>query len=258
MISAIAADNAQNLGNVQTSDETTIEGRLSVERYCPEGYEREQDKCVSVGTDRFGLQTTYSSFNLANYGCWCRGGAWVHGKGQAVDIFDELCRQQHHNYDCLALEDSTCDPNTVLYSYDIFMVGTDVMVECSNDPVTESCQAKTCMIDLQVISKYVKELNQYSFPDVRQFGHGVFDPEVECPRGTPSDREKVCCGSFPFREWYLKNGDVDFRNRECCEYDDAQVAADWGAGTQKGRYYDSSIETCCSDGSGVSVIGGRC
>jgi len=210
------------------------------------------------GKNKFGMQTDYANFNLESYGCWCRGGSWNHGKGQPVDVFDGLCRQQHHNYDCLAMEDSTCDPTGILYNFKLYLVGNRVKVECSNDPVTESCKARTCMIDVQIISQYVTELNQFKFPSMFDFGHQFFDPEVECPRGTPSDREKVCCGSYPFREWFLKNGDIDFKNRECCEYDDAEVANNWGAGTKRGRYYDSSIETCCSDGTGVSVIGGRC
>jgi len=207
---------------------------------------------------KFGMLSLYANYNLESYGCWCRSADWTHGKGQPVDVFDELCRQQHHNYDCLAMEDQHCDPTTVQYSFDLYFRDGNVLVECSNDLVNESCQAKTCMIDIQIVSQYVEQLHQFVYPAVFDFGHVFFDPEVECPRGTPSDREKVCCGTYPFREWFLKNGDVDFRDRECCEYDDSDSISNWGPGTKKGRYYDSSIEICCANGSGVNVIGGRC
>jgi len=220
------------------------------------------DNHTDAAADKFGMISPYSRFNLQGYGCWCRGPHWEHGKGQAVDGFDDLCRKQHHNYDCLQMDDETCDGITTRYDVDLWMVDREVFVECINDPVTESCKAKTCMIDVQIVKEFVALTKAMNFPIVSEYGHymstnGFFDPAVECPRGDNSVREKQCCGSFPFREWFLKNGDAEFRTRECCEYDDIQVQADWrDSSIKRGRYYDSSIEVCCADG--VAVIGGRC
>jgi len=215
-----------------------------------------------AGVDRFGVSSRYERFTLKNYGCWCRGYGWRQGKGETVDAFDEICRMQHHNYDCLEMDDPTCSPASQHYDMQFWMVGREVHVECVNDVVSDPCKTKTCMIDIQIVKNYIKELDQFIFPNMQMFGHqqmgyGAFDPEASCPRGDNSSREKECCGSFPHRTWFLRNDDVGFRTRECCEYNDSVVQNDWNDPSMKsGRYYDSSIETCCSDG--VAVIGGRC
>merc|ERR1712190_213431 len=97
--------------------------------------------------DGFNMATQYTLFRLQNYGCWCRGFGWRQGKGEAVDAFDEICRKQHHNYDCLEMEDPTCSPASQHYDLQLWMVGRHVWVSCLDDPVTEPCKAKTCMID---------------------------------------------------------------------------------------------------------------
>jgi len=250
-----------DLGDV--SQFVAVSDRNNVPGYAIKmGLLKDKKIAANVKNDGYNMATQYTLFKLQNYGCWCRGYGWPQGKGEAVDVFDEICRKQHHNYDCLEMEDPTCSPASQHYDLQMWMVGRHVWVSCVNDPVTEPCKAKTCMIDIQIVKDYVAEANQMNFPMMSEFGHqqmgyGAFDPEVSCPRGDNSNREKECCGSYPHREWFLRNDDIGFRTRECCEYNDQVVQNDWNDPNMKvGRYYDSSIETCCADG--VSVIGGRC
>jgi len=260
----ISAATATILGEYNdVTDYSLISDQRNTPRGHPMGILEDAKVAVNVrNTTRAGMQTQYTLFKLENYGCWCRGFGWRQGKGEPVDVFDGICRMQHHNYDCLEMEDQNCFPASQHYDLRMWMVGRNVHVECINDPVTESCKYKTCMIDLQIIKNYITEVNRMNFPVMDIFGHqhmgyGAFDPESTCPRGDNSNREKECCGSFPHREWFLKNDDAGFRTRECCEFDDPEIQNDWqDASMKRGRYYDSSIETCCADG--VAVIGGRC
>jgi len=256
LASSVLASGPVRLG--ETGPEGALNDKVIILKDHPTRLTNNMDYIENIKGDKFGMSTTYANFNLQSYGCWCRGPKWDYGKGRAIDVFDELCRQQHHNYDCLLIEDQTCDVYGVDYSVDIFMLDREVYVECTDDINTDPCKAKTCMIDLQIVSQYVKQIENMIFPFMSDFGHDFgFEPEDNCPRGDNSGRDKICCGSFPYREWFLKNNDIDFRNRECCEYDDMDVQALWGdSNMKKGRYYDSSIEVCCSDG--VAVIGGRC
>jgi len=223
-------------------------------------YGRLATNLKKINFSRFGKKVEYKEFDLTNYGCWCRGDNWLHGKGQPVDEFDEICRLQHHNYDCLLMEDPTCDVVDGLYWYNIYVDNGVIVVDC--DDSNDACATNLCMIDVEVVSRYVSLSNAMFFPTFHDFGHfesghGPFLPEFECPRGENHIRQKECCGSFPYREWYLTSDDEEFKNRECCEYNNLDVQADWeDLSIKVGRYYDTSIEVCCDDG--VAVIGGRC
>jgi len=223
-------------------------------------YGRLATNLKKVSFSRFSKRVEYKDFNLKDYGCWCRGDHWQHGKGLPVDEFDEICRLQHKNYDCLQEEDPTCNVVDGLYHYNVYFDNGLVVVDCAAE--NDSCEMKLCKIDVEVVSRYVNLNNNMQFPDYTLNGHfgsgrGPFLPDFECPRGENHSRVKECCGTYPYRQWFLTSDEGEFANRKCCEFDDEEIQTDWNDTEIKvGRPYDSSIERCCADG--VAVIGGHC
>jgi len=218
-------------------------------------------------TERYGIPVPINTFDLKNYGCWCQGTNWPHGKGQVVDDFDRICLNQYKGYECIRMDSSdrneACDPENADYTWDLTVENNNFIIECSDDNLGNFCKTETCKVDLRSIFAWWEKTSNFYFPSMQDYGHvgsghGSFDPEIECSVGGTVRRDKICCGDYPYRSWYLKTNDVDFtNNRECCKYDDITIQDLWNDDSMRvGTFYHSDIERCCPHG--VVTLTGQC
>ena len=103
---------------------------------------------------------------FTNYGCWCYMDE-SHGKGRGppVDEFDALCKELHHNYECLIMEtaagaNGSCavDPWEVFpaeYSpplpilVALFSLDLDtVLTACESEYADDACRMNVCKTEL--------------------------------------------------------------------------------------------------------------
>merc|ERR1711990_84568 len=103
-------------------------------------------------------------FSLS-YGCWClfadNAGYVGSGYGEAVDEMDAECKLLHDNYNCLVVEESTCDPYNIVYNRpggawttewadrlwnDASLTSDDIVSEC-NDANRPLCGRSACIIE---------------------------------------------------------------------------------------------------------------
>jgi len=217
---------------------------------------------------RFGLQFQIPVIN--NYGCWCYGGQFwpgardMTGTGPHMDIYDDACKAHHMGFDCIVAdadaEGETCVPNETAYSLLITpQANGDYTIECDDDIADDWCKRRTCLVDIRFIARHWKLEKDEIFPDYETYGHsgfhdnaGDFDTDVcvvpvehHGPGGHTRSIVKVCCGEYPYRIWYDKNNN---RGTKCCEYNDAQVNADYGFNIKIGQLYNKMANTCCPYG----------
>jgi len=106
-----------------------------------------------------------------DYGCWClfssNNGYVGSGNGEAVDEMDAECKLLHDNYNCMVVEEASCDVYNVVYNRpggawtttwaDQLWSGTvtpeDIVTECNkvNNPL---CERSACIIESTFLNKY--------------------------------------------------------------------------------------------------------
>merc|ERR1712050_390817 len=106
-----------------------------------------------------------------DYGCWClfamNSGYVGSGNGEPVDEFDAECKLLHDNYNCMVVEESTCDVYNVVYNRpggawttywaDKLWTGTvtpdEIVSECNsvNSPL---CERSACIIESTFLNRY--------------------------------------------------------------------------------------------------------
>merc|ERR1712048_315485 len=69
------------------------------------------------------------------------------------------------------------------------------------------------------------------------------------PRDLPNWDQKVCCGDYPFRFWFLSMSDGT-SDRECCEYEDVNLVQSYGFSFNVGAMFHDLRQECCIDGVG--------
>merc|ERR1712048_130344 len=198
-----------------------------------------------------GIKGTSAYFG--DYGCWCYFDE-NHGKGRgpAVDAYDALCKQLHHNYECLIMEtaagaNDSCDvdPWAVEYTPDLGVLTAmfnnnyeGVLAACEAQP--DPCKVNVCKTEMGFAVQFALE-NQQSSRDDAAYKHELGFQPLEgdnCPikeNKDTTDSEKSCCGPYPMRFPY-KTFDG---NRACCNV----------------KTYDVNTLECCADGSGIKFIG---
>lgn len=209
---------------------------------------------------RFGMQLLIGT--VANYGCWCYGGAeWPtgDGRGDSRDDFDEACKAHHMGFDCIimdaARENKVCIPDATSYDVRVIRPASaygDFVLECSDSIEDDWCKRRTCLVELRLLGRYWKLIQDGHRPDYNTWGHttigGPFEPLDSCPPirtagGLP--REKVCCGEYPYRAWhYSIVGQPDRYPTQCCTYEDPNVTADYGFPITIGALYNQRHEAC--------------
>lgn len=171
-----------------------------------------------------------------------------------------------------------CQPEITDYTW--FVVPNmnspgDYTLECGDDLEDDWCRANTCMVDLRFMTEYWGLTAQGVAPDFASFNHhnhetnpSTFDTGV-CPypidyvlhgnqggggggnghRELPEWDEKVCCGDYPFRFWFLTMSDGS-SDRECCEYEDVSLVNEYGFNFNVGAMFHNLRQQCCIDGVG--------
>jgi len=188
----------------------------------------------STFTGQLGLFSSASE----NYGCWCDiNGSMKQGSSEPpVNQLDEECQILHHNYNCIKIDDNTCNPRTIgpnagyVLPLRTMAPWVDYKRACA-ETNPNSCLIQTCIVEAAFLRAAVAPvyqgnlqwLNMWQDPT---FAHNHFDWEYECqnpnrpytgcgPNGCSSaesrpSSEKVCCGVYPDRKDYNVN-----RN-SCC------------------------------------------
>lgn len=178
---------------------------------------------------------------LWGYGCWCMFGMNSHkGHGQAVDKFDEVCRDVTQCYRCVMMdgeaENSPCFPNATAYTISSNQneQNSQFANECRNEHNVENCQWRSCSCDTQMFAQFWEFI--FSFTPLKdEYSHETgFNFEEECDRPDGGNyHEKSCCGDYPLRKTYVVDGDT-----QCCE---------------NRNLFNNMVKKCCGDGSIVSI-----
>lgn len=63
--------------------------------------------------------------------------------------------------------------------------------------------------------------------------------------------ERVCCGDYPFRTWYMTVAD---NTRRCCVYEDVDLSAKHNTAVLIGSVYNILTQVCCDDGLTTGTI----
>ena len=175
---------------------------------------------------------------LDGYGCWCNFGEnYFLGRGQPVDLNDQLCKQLHDGYACAVIdseqepsqENDVCEPWKIEYKA-VSIFSNDPNSDCKAANKDNTCAANACTVETyfqqQVISNLFAEIEI----DVNSFGHSKgFDSREGCPinQGVKSE-SRECCGEYPIRFPYKSLDGA----RACCD----------------GRTYSTVKFECCDDG----------
>jgi len=152
---------------------------------------------------RQGLRGSVFSGNMQlmskaqNYGCWCDilNGLIKKSHGKAVNALDEACKQLHHNYNCINIEND-CNPRTLDSSksdYEvpilIFVPSFDIKSLCAAANENNGCGEDTCIAEGTFLrdtfaplfrgdSEWTSMWNDENYQHVES--GGLFDYELEC------------------------------------------------------------------------------
>lgn len=197
-----------------------------------------------------------ASHQFTNYGCWCYMDE-THGKGRGppVDEFDALCKELHHNYECLLMEtaagtNGSCavDPWEVEYTTPMAVllgiVNLDfdaVLAGCESEFADDECKMNVCKTEIGFgVRQTILQNTAANRQDMYEHENGFMPLEGDnCPikdNSDTGDNEKKCCGPYPNRFPYKTNGG----DRGCCST----------------KTFDVNTLECCNDGSGIKFIGG--
>jgi len=158
-----------------------------------------------------------------DYGCWClfasNNGYVGSGSGEPVDEFDAECKLLHDNYNCMVVEESTCDVYNVVYNRpggawttywaDKLWAGTvtpaEIVSECNsvNNPL---CERSACIIESTFLNKYYAlmlrwrdgdtTVLQHSNAHIVGFNTAVCNPGNTFTAWNGNRGTKRCCGNY--------------------------------------------------------------
>ena len=218
---------------------------------------------VSAGpTGRFGAKIPIHL--VANYGCWCYGGAsWPTGEGRssARDAHDDACKAHSMGMKCIitdaVYEEKVCDPYTT--DYDVTITRDNygsLLMECADNISEDWCSSRVCMVELRLLARYWHLMDNGIWPEYTKYAHpnigGSFDPMINCPPtpgSSESGPEMRCCGDYPYRSYYFANAEDDKTGTtQCCVYQDAEINQQYGFAINVGKIYNQFTNTCTEDG----------
>ena len=149
------------------------------------------------------------------------------GKGQPVNDLDQACKDLHHGYNCIKIDDSECNPRTLDASqneYTLPLTAISPLVDpdqaCQDANPGDTCGYRTCLVEAQFLittyqpvyagnQTWIDMWNDMTFvhqPD------GGFDFENQCigRPGIGPAGDKQCCGQYPYRNAYFT------ARKQCC------------------------------------------
>jgi len=165
----------------------------------------------------------------SRYGCWCdlENSLKRSSNGDPVNNLDNACRDLHHNYNCITIEDASCNPRTLdasagEYNLPISALSPLMTVEgaCASSNAVDSCAYNTCVAEAYFLRQTVAPvyagnsdwINMWNDGTVQHAPDGSFDYAGSCgvssggvsgscpPEGCGGDpdfHDKQCCGAFP-------------------------------------------------------------
>ena len=86
--------------------------------------------------------------NLNSYGCWCYFDSHSEAQGPIMDIYDSFCRDLHHGYSCIMMQEDGCIPWEVDY---VSAVGNNVDAirsNCAKTNAGDQCKIKACIVEM--------------------------------------------------------------------------------------------------------------
>jgi len=206
----------------------------------PELGEDEEEEQNELGARAFSGSIGKTILTIHEYGCWCYFYEYGRGKGEPVDVIDELCKQLQFGYECAIRdgedEGSFCTPWEVAYNSAVGGSGLTIAEECAQNNPSDLCATRACtvegnfvahLLDLFVSGVYTNGIYKHDYG---------FDPDVSCAVGNSrvnafdQDHNQYisCCGYYPDRKPFnTAQGD-----RACC-FD---------------RTYSTLVSNCCPDG----------
>jgi len=207
-----------------------------------------------------GLRGTFFTGQMitaaANYGCWCdiENSLKRPSYGDPVNELDVACRDLHHNYNCITIEDNSCNPRTLdagagEYTLPISALSPFLAVEnaCAASNREGSCAYNTCVSEAYFLRQTVSPIylgDQYwtKMWSDKEFIHspdGDFDYAGECGgvTGVPvefsgSKQHKVDMQRNPCGPGGCS---VNINRKQCCGDFPKRIA------------YSPILMMCCSD-----------
>lgn len=191
-----------------------------------------------------------------DYGCWClfasNNGYVGSGNGEPVDEMDAECKLLHDNYNCMVVEEASCDVYNVVYnrpggawtSYwadklwnDATLTSDDIVSECNqaNNPL---CERSACIIESTFLHKYYALATRFYGGDqsvfVRDsyhllgFNTGQCNPGNSFTSWSSNRGTKRCCGQYETYKQIYFDG-----TKGCCNSENV---------------YNLQTKKCCMNG----------
>ena len=232
-------NNADTFWNNYTPEELAAECAKFPENQRP-------SPCDERGTAFDGQMMMFSS--AGQYGCWCdiNNGLKRSSNAEPVNSLDYACRDLHHNYNCIQIDDSSCNPRALdatkgEYNLPLSALSPLVSPEdaCASFNIVDSCAYNTCLVESYFLRETITpvyggdptwiemwdDVNYQHSPignfdfndqcDVAAFGiAGVGCGPNGCGPATIAGARtngKQCCGQYPAKTAYYPE------RAQCCE-----------------------------------------
>jgi len=230
----VIAPTLANLNTIEKKweDMTVDELRIECKKFQDEAgnyVDGTPDVCLGIRGTAFDGQMLLFSSATPKYGCWCdlENSLKRASNGDPVNDLDRACRDLHHNYNCITIEDPSCNPRTLdasvgEYNLPISALSSLTTAEnaCAANNLVDSCAYNTCVAEAYFLRETVRPVyagnddwismwndatNQHSpegtFDFADRCGVSSEGSDKQCPPegcGGPSDyHAKQCCGPFP-------------------------------------------------------------
>merc|ERR1712178_407179 len=116
----VIAPTLANLNTIEKKweDMTVDELRIECKKFQDEAgnyVDGTPDVCLGIRGTAFDGQMLLFSSATPKYGCWCdlENSLKRASNGDPVNDLDRACRDLHHNYNCITIEDPSCNPRTL-------------------------------------------------------------------------------------------------------------------------------------------------
>ena len=183
----------------------------------------------------------------SQYGCWCdiANSLRKRTNGEPVNDLDTACMDLHHGYNCITIDDGSCDPRTLdaaLGEYSLPLSALSPLVDyftaCASANPGNTCGYNTCVVEANFLRITMTPvftgdqdwIDMWNDNTLVHAPEGTFDYEGTCgvttgntgngdgcgpngcgPGSIGAGPTKTCCGQYPYRQAYFTD------RAQCCD-----------------------------------------